>query len=98
MWKKFATKGYFDNPPTIKSDIDKRKETGKFCDCHKDWGHTTEDCYYLQDRLEELVRDGTLKDFIKGSTPSTSLVARRDKTINAIFAKVDSFSKNQRAR
>ena len=47
MWKKFAAKGYFENPLAIKSSVDKRKEIGKYCDCHKDWGHNTDDCYYL---------------------------------------------------
>ena len=78
--------------------MEKRKESGKYCDCHKDWGHVTDECYYLQDRLEELVRDGTLKFFVKGSAPSTNMVVRREKTINPIFAKIDSMSKNQRAR
>ena len=98
LWKKFASKGYFDNAPTIKSDVEKRKESGKYCDCYKDWGHITDECYYLQDRLEKLVRDGTLKAYVKGSAPSTALVARREKTINAIFVKIDCMSKNQRAR
>jgi hypothetical protein len=32
----------------------------KYCCCHRSWGHNTEECYQLQEAIEELIMKGKL--------------------------------------
>ena len=66
------------------------------CQYHQDRGHTTEDCRTLWDHLDQLVREGRLKQFLhhsSGQVGQTGLESWRDAssrphlgTINVIFA------------
>ncbi|XP_043706002.1 splicing regulatory glutamine/lysine-rich protein 1-like [Telopea speciosissima] len=43
------------------------RNPNKYCLFHKDTGHDTEDCYQLKREIEELIKAGHLKRYIKGS-------------------------------
>ncbi|CAA0840081.1 Unknown protein, partial [Striga hermonthica] len=36
----------------------------RYCRFHKDYGHTTEDCWHLKDEIERLIRAGHPKEFV----------------------------------
>ena len=67
-----------------------------YCQYHQDYGHTTEDCRSLWDHLDQLVREGKLKQLLHHSSGQGSQAnseSQRDVssrpslgTINVIFA------------
>ncbi|XP_022866144.1 uncharacterized protein LOC111385950 [Olea europaea var. sylvestris] len=46
-------------PPRLRSPLDTRDKS-KYCDFHRDHGHTTEDCLALKREVEALIRRGFL--------------------------------------
>ncbi|XP_072071664.1 uncharacterized protein [Arachis hypogaea] len=36
-----------------------------YCDCHRGYGHRTQECFDLKDALEQAIRDGKLPEFAK---------------------------------
>ncbi|KAM6577815.1 hypothetical protein CsatB_029652 [Cannabis sativa] len=56
--------GVFKKPPPIRGNRDKR-EPKKLCKYHKDIGHTTLECWFLQDEIEELIRRGKFGKYKK---------------------------------
>ncbi|XP_030959378.1 uncharacterized protein LOC115981374 [Quercus lobata] len=74
----------------------KRQNPNLYCHYHQDYGHTTEDCRNLWDYLEQLVREGKLKQLLhhsSGRVSQAGLEMRGDAssklplgTINVIFA------------
>jgi len=40
-------------------------DTTKHCRFHQNYGHTTEECVVLKDRIEELIQVGHLKRFVQ---------------------------------
>uniref|UniRef100_A0A803NN59 RNase H type-1 domain-containing protein n=1 Tax=Cannabis sativa TaxID=3483 RepID=A0A803NN59_CANSA len=56
--------GVFRKPPPIQGNHDKR-DPKKFCKYHKDIGHTTLECWFLQDENEELIRRGKFSQYKK---------------------------------
>ena len=72
-----------------------RRNQGLYCQYHQDQGHTTEDCRNLRGHLDQLVREGKLKQLLhhsSGQAKQTSSDPRRDasskpplETINVIF-------------
>jgi len=40
-------------------------DTTKHCRYHQNYGHTTEDCFTLKDKIEELIQAGRLRRFVK---------------------------------
>ena len=48
------------NPITHGPNVDKTR----YCSFHKDYNHTTEDCYKLKDEIEFHVRRGMLKEYV----------------------------------
>ena len=41
------------------------RNRNKFCKYHRDIGHDTNDCFDLQNIVEDLIRRGYLKEFLK---------------------------------
>ncbi|XP_022883850.1 uncharacterized protein LOC111400691 [Olea europaea var. sylvestris] len=50
-------------PSRMKSPPDTR-DRSKYCEFHRDHGHTTEDCHSLQREIEALIKRGFLKNYI----------------------------------
>jgi len=48
----------------------------KYCQYHRNHGHTTEECKALQDKIEELVRAGHFRRFIRRDDHSSSSQSR----------------------
>jgi len=40
-------------------------DTTKHCRYHRNYGHTTEDCFTMKDKIEELIQAGHLRRFVK---------------------------------
>nr|XP_027123348.1 uncharacterized protein LOC113740056 [Coffea arabica] len=61
-------------PPEIPGRRD-RRNSNLYCACHRDVGHETEDCNDLKREIENLIRQGHLKQFVRkdgGLNRSTS--------------------------
>ena len=43
-----------------------KRDRSKYCDYHKDHSHDTEECIHLKEKIEELIRQGHLKNFVQG--------------------------------
>ncbi|KAL5760086.1 hypothetical protein ACOSQ2_018924 [Xanthoceras sorbifolium] len=41
-----------------------KRDKDKYCRFHRDHGHDTSKCFQLKDHIENLIRDGHLKEFI----------------------------------
>ncbi|KAL5789732.1 hypothetical protein ACOSQ2_004620 [Xanthoceras sorbifolium] len=41
-----------------------KRDKDKYCRFHRDYGHDTSKCFQLKDHIENLIRDGHLKEFI----------------------------------
>lgn len=55
--------------PTLKSSqTPQNADTSKCCQYHRNYGHTTEECQALEDKVEERIQDGHLCQFIKIDT------------------------------
>jgi len=52
-------------PPPRKTTTPPNADMTKYCRYHRNHGHTTEDCKALQDKIEELVRAGHFRRFIR---------------------------------
>jgi len=64
--------------PTLKqSQTPPNANTGKRCQYHRNYGHTTEGCQALKDKIEELVQVGHLRKFVK-TTITTPKSPQRD--------------------
>ena len=74
----------------------KKQNHNLYCQYHQDHGHTTEDCRSLWDHLDQLVREGKLKQLLHHSSGLGGQTTSRPKreipsrpplgTINVIFA------------
>ncbi|XP_022888949.1 uncharacterized protein LOC111404364 [Olea europaea var. sylvestris] len=53
----------FKWPPRIKSPLD-AKDRNKYCNFHKDHGHTTENCMALQREIEALIKRRLLSSYV----------------------------------
>jgi len=52
-------------PPPRKTTTPPNVDMTKYCRYHRNHGHTTEECKALQDEIEELVRAGHFRHFIR---------------------------------
>ena len=52
-------------PPPRKTTTPPNADMTKYCRYHRNHGHTTEECKALQDKIEELVRAGHFRRFIR---------------------------------
>ncbi|GJU67921.1 reverse transcriptase domain-containing protein [Tanacetum coccineum] len=57
-------KGKFKPPPPMTTPVEKRNAS-KFCEFHKEVGHTTEECMHLKRSIEEMLKAGKLSHLIK---------------------------------
>jgi len=64
-------------PALKQSQTPPNADTGKRCQYHRNYGHTTEGCQALKDKIEELVQAGHLRKFVK-TTITTPRSPQRD--------------------
>ncbi|KAL5818973.1 hypothetical protein ACOSQ3_022905 [Xanthoceras sorbifolium] len=46
------------------TSMPQKRDKDKYCRFHRDHGHDTSKCFQLKDHIENLIRDGHLKEFI----------------------------------
>ena len=51
-------------PEKMKGDPNKCNRN-KYCRFHRDYGHNTDECYDLNQQIENLIRQGKLKNFLR---------------------------------
>ena len=56
---------HFKWPGRLKGDPEKR-DRSKYCDLHKVHGHTTDECKALKYEVDELIKQGRLRQFVSG--------------------------------
>ena len=54
----------FTAPPPMASLVESRNKV-KYCDFHRERGHTTDECFQLKKQIEEAVRSGQLAHLVK---------------------------------
>jgi len=64
-------------PALKQSQTPPNVDTSKCCQYHRNYGHTTEGCQALKDKIEELVKAGHLRKFVK-TTINTPRSPQRD--------------------
>ncbi|XP_068461695.1 uncharacterized protein [Phaseolus vulgaris] len=64
-------------PALKQSQTPPNADTSKRCQYHRNYGHTTEGCQTLKDKIEELVQAGHLRKFVK-ATVTISRSPQRD--------------------
>ena len=64
-------------PALKQSQTPPNADTGKHCQYHRNYGHTTEGCQALKDKIEELVQADHLRKFVK-TTITTPRSPQRD--------------------
>ena len=92
--EKIKNEPFFKQPNKMMGNL-KKCNHNLYCQYHQDHGHTTEDCRSLWDHLDQLVREGKLKQLLhhsSGRGSQASFESRRDVsskpplgTINVIF-------------
>ncbi|KAL0428638.1 UNVERIFIED_CONTAM: hypothetical protein Slati_3038600 [Sesamum latifolium] len=60
--------GIVRQPLRVREDP-KRMRSSKYCQFHKDRGHSTEDCFHLKDEIEQLIQQGYLEKYIEHDNP-----------------------------
>ena len=50
-------------PEKMKGDPNKRNRN-KYCRFHRDYGHDTDECFDLKQQIENLIRQGKLRNFL----------------------------------
>ena len=93
--EKIKNEQFFKQPNKMMGNPEKRNHN-LYCQYHQDHGHTTKDCRSFWDHLDQLVREGKLKQLLHHSSGQGSQAnseSRRDipsrpplGTINIIFA------------
>ncbi|XP_068477362.1 uncharacterized protein [Phaseolus vulgaris] len=59
-------------------------DTAKHCQYHRNFGHTTEGCQALKDKIEELIQAGHLRQFVKRTRNSRSPPRSTDRTSRGV--------------
>ena len=93
--EKVKNESFFKWPNKMVGNPEKRNQN-LYCQYHRDHGHTIEDCRNLWDHLDQLIREGKLKQLLhhsSGLSGQTNSWSERETlsrlllgTINVIFA------------
>ena len=93
--EKIKNELFFKRQNKIMGNLEKRNHN-LYCQYHQDHGHTTENCKSLWDHLDQLIREGKLKQLLHHSSGQGSQANSKSQrdipsrpplgTINVIFA------------
>ena len=82
--EKIKNEPFFNRSNKIMGNPEKRKHN-LYCQYHQDHGHTIEDCRSMCDHLDQLVREGKLKQLLHHSSGQGSQANSESRRGNAIF-------------
>ncbi|XP_012850149.1 PREDICTED: uncharacterized protein LOC105969924 [Erythranthe guttata] len=63
VWMVAEQKGLVQPPRQMKENT-KRQKSEKYCEYHRDQGHTTDECFQLKQEIERLIKKGHLGEFV----------------------------------
>ncbi|XP_012835110.1 PREDICTED: uncharacterized protein LOC105955856 [Erythranthe guttata] len=63
VWMVAEQKGLVQPPRQMKENP-KRQKSEKYCEYHRDRGHTTDECFQLKQEIERLIKKGHLGEFV----------------------------------
>ncbi|XP_012857174.1 PREDICTED: uncharacterized protein LOC105976482 [Erythranthe guttata] len=63
VWMVAEQKGLV-RPPRQMKENSKRQKSEKYCEYHRDQGHTTDECFQLKQEIKRLVKKGHLGEFV----------------------------------
>ncbi|XP_012829108.1 PREDICTED: uncharacterized protein LOC105950302 [Erythranthe guttata] len=63
VWMVAEQKGLVQPPRQMKENL-KRQKSEKYCEYHRDRGHTTDECFQLKQEIERLIKKGHLGEFV----------------------------------
>ncbi|CAA0811883.1 Unknown protein, partial [Striga hermonthica] len=66
--------------PKTRNDGPTKPKSNLYCRFHKDYGHNTDDCRHLKDKIERLIKAGHLKEFIYKDRERTGRKRERSKS------------------
>ncbi|PKI44128.1 hypothetical protein CRG98_035472 [Punica granatum] len=69
--KEISSQEDLDKPPPMRTSPEKR-DSKMYCHFHRDYDHSTEECYQLRDEIESLIRRGMLARYIKKDAVGSS--------------------------
>ena len=80
-------------PALKQSQTPPNADTSKRCQYHRNYGHTTEGCQALKDKIEELIQAGHLRKFVK-TTVAASRSPQRDYDLRERSGRRDDRTRN----
>ncbi|GJW01864.1 reverse transcriptase domain-containing protein [Tanacetum coccineum] len=63
-------KGKFKTPPPMTTPVEKQN-ANKFCEFHREVGHSTDECNHLRKQIEDMLKAGKLSHLIKELKPNS---------------------------
>ncbi|KAL0434616.1 UNVERIFIED_CONTAM: hypothetical protein Sradi_0169500 [Sesamum radiatum] len=57
-------------------DRPQRPQSDKFCRFHNDYGHTTEECHHLKNKIERLIQNGYLQEYVCRRKPGDGSISK----------------------
>ncbi|XP_030963820.1 uncharacterized protein LOC115984984 [Quercus lobata] len=69
-------------PEKMKRDLNKRnkRNKNKYCRFHRDHGHDTDECYDLKQQIENLIRQGKLRHFVRSDHKDEKLKGKMEES------------------
>nr|XP_023877869.1 uncharacterized protein LOC111990313 [Quercus suber] len=89
--EKIKNEPFFKRPNKMVGNPERRNHN-LYCQYHHDHGHTTEDCKSLWDHLDQLVREGKIKQFLhhsQGQGSQASSGSQRDNSSRPLLGTIN---------
>ncbi|XP_050238287.1 uncharacterized protein LOC126687774 [Mercurialis annua] len=66
-------------PRKMNASSASKRDNSKYCEFHRDNGHTTDECWHLKEEIEKLIERGSLSQFVKRDAETREMEAERKK-------------------